>query len=233
MRTLFTSLLASALLWGLSLTAFAHPADISYLRVKLERQRLELRFTFNLLTLTRFIAIDGNHDRRIDKAELDVAESALRRYLSSHIQVRINDQPSTLGTPSPLACLWPSPEGPPQAAEADYGQRYVDFLFVQEVKPMLEDVWLGFDIWQQTGPLGAIEATYEQGQTQTKVSFSENEPDYLHDTGFSAEPVPTPAAPVRAPATPARSFILPAMIILGLLAAALELWRRKRYGRRE
>ncbi|MDZ4289045.1 MAG: hypothetical protein U0984_13845, partial [Prosthecobacter sp.] len=216
----------------ISLTAFAHPADISYLRVKVERQRLEMRFTFNLLTLTRFVAVDGNDDKRIDKAELDAAEPALRRYLAEHIRVRINDQVATLGTPSPLVCLWPSPDTPPQAVEADYGQRHVDFVFAQEVKPFLEDVWLGFEIWQQTGPLGTVEATYEQEQMRTQVPFSQGEPDYLHDTGFTAEVAPPPIDPFAKPAEPKRLPLGLAIGIAGILAVGLELWRRKRYGSR-
>lgn len=219
-------LLASSL--AVAGSAFAHPADISYLRVRVERQRLELRFTFNLLTLTRFVAIDANQDKRIDKAELDAAEPALRRYLGSHIQTRINDQEAVLGTPSPWVCLWPSPDSPPQAVEADYAQRHVDLVFAQEVKPFLEDVWLGFEIWEQTGPLGTIEATYEQEQMRTHVPFSPGEPDYLHDTGFIAEAPLPPIDPFAKPPESPRLRFLVAAGVIGLLAAGLELWRRKR-----
>ena len=41
----------------------AHPSDISYLRLKVERQRVEMRFTFNLVMLTRFVgSLDTNAD---------------------------------------------------------------------------------------------------------------------------------------------------------------------------
>jgi hypothetical protein len=54
---------------------------------------------------------------------------------------------------------------------------------------VLADVWLGFDIWQQTGPLGTIEATFEQDDLRTQVPFSMSEPDYLYDTGYAVEDV--------------------------------------------
>jgi hypothetical protein len=217
----------AACLWSVSLTAFAHPADISYLRVKVERQQLELRFTFNLLTLTRFVAIDGNGDKRIDKAELDAAEPGLRRYLTDHIRVRINDQPASLGLPNPLACLWPSPDTAPQAAEEEYAQRHVDVVFTQEVQPLLADVWLGFEIWAHTGPLGTIEATYEQDQMRTHVPFSQSEPDYLHDTGFIAAPPPV-LDPFEPPAPPNRMLLIASAGLAGLAAAVVAIWRMKR-----
>jgi hypothetical protein len=65
----------------------------------------------------------------------------------------------------------------------------VDITFTQDVSPVLADVWLGFDLWEQTGPLGTIEATYEQDELRTQVPFSLSEPDYLYDTGYAVESV--------------------------------------------
>ena len=174
--------------FGIS-SAWAHPSDISYLRVKAERQRLELRFTFNLLSLTRFAAIDGNRDHRIDKTELDAAAAALLDYFNRHIEINLNEKKAALGTPGPFECVWPVTDGSSSVIEADYPVRYVDITFTQSVKPVLADVWLGFDIWQQTGPLGTIEATFEQDDLRTQVPFSMSEPDYLYDTGYAVEDV--------------------------------------------
>ena len=223
-------LLISVCLGAVCGTASAHPADISYLRAKVERQRLELRFTFNLLMLTRFVVVDANNDKRIDKAELDAAEPALHRYLQSHIQTRINDQPASLGQPNPLVCLWPSPDSPPQASEEEWGQRHVDLVFTQEVKPVLEDIWLGFEIWEQTGPLGTIEATYEQDQTRTQVPFGPGEPDYLFDTGYLAAGAPLAFDPfAQKPASPPSRPLWPFFGGAALLAVAVLLWRLRRH----
>lgn len=171
-------------------TARAHPSDISYLKVKVERQRVEMRFTFNLLSLTRFApGMDANNDRQIDQVEIESSRTALLDYLNKHIQVQVNEKEATLGTASPFECVWPAVEGKHIAAEADYPVRYVDIVFTQEAKPVLADVWLGFDIWQQTGPLGSIEATYAQDDLMTQVPFSMSEPDYLYDTGYAVEDI--------------------------------------------
>lgn len=170
--------------------ARAHPSDISYLRVKVERQRVEMRFTFNLLSMTRFVpGIDANQDFRIDKAELEAAAKALNDYFNQHIEVNINEKKATLGQAAPFECVWPVIDGSNSVAEADYAVRYVDITFTQTVKPLLADVWLGFDIWQQTGPLGTVEATFEQDDLRLQVPFSMSEPDYLYDTGYAVEDV--------------------------------------------
>lgn len=171
-------------------SSWAHPSDISYLRLKVERQRVEMRFTFNLVMLTRFVGnLDTNADRHIDKAELNAATPVLLGFLGQKIQVEVNGKEATLGAAKPLECVWPSAGGMMHVAEADYPVRYVDITFVQPVSPLLADVWLGFDLWEQTGPLGTIEATYEQDELRTQVPFSASEPDYLYDTGFAVESV--------------------------------------------
>ncbi|MEQ1750927.1 MAG: hypothetical protein ABL974_15975 [Prosthecobacter sp.] len=170
--------------------ARAHPSDISYLRVKVERQRVEMRFTFNLLSLSRFVpGLDASQNRHIDKAELEAAAIALNDYFNQHIEVNINEKKATLGHAGPFECVWPVIDGSDSVAEADYPVRYVDITFTQTVKPLLADVWLGFDIWQQTGPLGTIEATFEQDDLRMQVPFSVSEPDYLYDTGYAVEAV--------------------------------------------
>ena len=198
----------------------AHPSDISYLRVKLERQRVEMRFTFNVLTLTRFVpGIDANKDKEIDKAELDAAKHLMLSYLNDHIQVEVNGMAATLGEIQPFECVWPTVDEKQSVTEVDYPVRYVDISFMQPVKPLLADVWLSFEIWPQTGPLGSIEATFEQGDLRTQVPFTMSEPDYLYDTGYAVEEVfqeekkPSPEQPWWMPYGSELSILL----ICGLL----------------
>jgi hypothetical protein len=171
-------------------SSWAHPSDISYLRLKVERQRVEMRFTFNLVMLTRFVgSLDTNADRHIDKTELEAITPDLLGFLGQKIQVEVNGKEATLGTAKPLESVWPVTDGMMRVAEVDYPVRYVDITFVQQVSPLLVDLWLNFELWDQTGPLGTIEATYEQDELRTQVPFSASEPDYLYDTGYAVESV--------------------------------------------
>jgi hypothetical protein len=198
--------------------ARAHPSDISYLRVKVERQRVEMRFTFNLLSLTRFVpGLDANQDRHINKAELDAAAKDLNDYFHQHIEVNINENKATLGQAGPLECVWPVIDGSSSVPEADYPVRYVDITFTHTVKPVLADVWLGFDIWQQTGPLGTIEATFEQDDLRMQVPFSMSEPDYLYDTGYAVEAVFQEPAKVAEPSGFNRWWLVGLLPVIALI----------------
>lgn len=174
--------------------AHAHPADISYMRVRVERQKVEFRLTFNLLTLMRFAQIDANHDRRIDQAEIHAATPTLLSYLRAHVLVSFNGMDGELGAAQKIECVWPAEGGMPSAAEPDYGARYLDITFVNDCKPLVEDFWIGFEIFGQTGALHTIEATFEQDDLRLQVPFSEAEPEYTYDTGFATEQLFQPPA---------------------------------------
>jgi hypothetical protein len=170
-------------------TAQAHPSDISYLRVQVQPHQVEMRFTFNLLSLTRFASIDANQDQRIEKAELDAAALVLNEYFNEHIELHLNGKKTALGLAQPFEWVWPETDGSSTVSEVDYPVRYVDITFSHEVTAFLADLWLGFDLWPQMGPLGSLEATYEQDDLITQVPFSQSEPDYLYDTGYAAKEI--------------------------------------------
>lgn len=178
------------LLSGCVGAAWGHPSDVSYLRVKVEREKVELRFTFNVLSLTRFFpGLDANQDHHVEKSELAASTTALNNYFNQHIELGINQRKSALGQAKPFEYVWPVSSGSERVSQVDYPVRYVDIRFVQSVKPLLADVSLNFNIWQQTGPLGTVEATYEQDDLRMQVPFSMSEPDYLYDTGYAVEQV--------------------------------------------
>ena len=159
----------------------AHPADVSKLRVKVEKDRVELRFTFNLLVLSRFYpGIDRNQDGRVDAEELQASREGVAGYLNRQVQMKVNGGKAELGGIQAVEAMWPSVEGVIPAVRAEeYPARHVDILFVKQDIPLLADLWLGFDIWREAGPLGSVEALYEQGELRTQVPFGMNEPDYL------------------------------------------------------
>jgi hypothetical protein len=128
--------------------------------------------------------------------------------------------------------VWPETDESSIVSEVDYPVRYVDITFIHAVKPALADLWLNFDLWQQTGPLGSIEATYEQDDLMTQVPFSQGEPDYLYDTGYAVEDVfqkPVKEAVKsndRAPDLPTWAVtLIGLLLVLGLFWAVI-LWKK-------
>lgn len=169
--------------------ASAHPADQSEMRVRPSPHKLEIRLTFNLLTLTRFTGIDTDGDMKISMAELTAAQPRIGTYLNQHIHVEINRQKALLGSGVRFAPVWPDAAQTPPMAEIDYAARNVDVTFVQTIEgKVLEDLWLGFDIFEQTGPMQTIHGIFEQDGQIEDVTFSVQEPEYLYDTGFAEDP---------------------------------------------
>jgi hypothetical protein len=207
-RPTFLQLMAAVFV--LSCQLEAHPADIIKLRVKVEREQVELRFTFNLQVLSRFHpGIDANQDGWVDAEELQAAREGVGSYLNRRVQMQVNGGRSELGAIQAMEAMWPSVEGViPAVRVEDYPARHLDILFVRQGIPLLADLRLGFDIWREAGPLGSVEAVYEQGELRTQVPFSMNEPDYLYDTGFAVEDVfKEPSPPVSSVAMTGRSRV--------------------------
>ncbi|MCX6849287.1 MAG: hypothetical protein NTY98_10235 [Verrucomicrobia bacterium] len=170
-------------------SAFGHPADQSEMRVRPKPHQLEIRLTFNILTLTRFTGIDTDGDMKISMAELTAAQPRIGTYLNQHIHVEINRQKAILGSSVRFAPLWPDAAQTPPMTEIEYAARNVDVTFTQTIEgKVLEDFWLGFAVFEQTGPMQTIHGVFEQDGQIEDVTFSVQEPEYLYDTGFAEDP---------------------------------------------
>lgn len=187
-RFLFLASLA-VLTLGLHSSLQAHPADESGMRVRPKPHQLEVRLTFNILTLARFVKVDADGNGLIGISELDAAQAELAFYLTRHISLEINRQKSSLGADVEFDYLWPDARSTPPMTEPEYSGRNVDVTFVIPVEDrLLEDFWIGFEIFEQTGPLQIIRGVYEQDGQNTEVQFTAQEPEYLYDTGFATDP---------------------------------------------
>lgn len=170
--------------------ASAHPSDISHLKVKVEPRRLEFRLTFNLYTLQQFHRIDTVQDGRISKQELEAGEQPLRDYIAGHVLLTINGEDSDLGEARRMERMWPVDSAGADVLAPDYAQRFVDFTYVKTLEPVLQDVWIGFTIFNETGSLHVVQGVFEQDGRPAEVSFSQNEPEYTWSTDYPETPAP-------------------------------------------
>jgi hypothetical protein len=205
-------------------SAFGHPADQSDMRVRPKPHQLEIRFTFNLLTLTRFVGVDTDRDSKISMEELTAAQPRIAEYLNQHVRIEINQQKATLGSGVRFEALWPEPEKTPPMTEPDYAARKMDVTFNQIIHgKRLEDFWLGFEIFEQTGPMQTIRGVFEQDGRVEEVPFSVQEPEYLYDTGYADDPFEQEAEkklamPATEPAVKLKTAPAPAPIAAKLSA---------------
>lgn len=170
-------------------SACAHPADQSEMRMRPTPHQLEARFTFNILTLTRFVRMDVDGDGKLSMAELGGAQLVIAEYLNSHIRLDINQQKVSWGTKVKFDYLWPNAAVTPPMTEFEYAARNVDVTFTVPVEGrLLEDFWIAFEIFEQTGPMQTIRGIYEQDGQVLEVPFSAQEPEYTYDTGFANDP---------------------------------------------
>jgi hypothetical protein len=159
------------------------------MRVRPKPHQLEIRLTFNILTLTRFTSIDTDGDKKISMSELTAAQPRISTYLNQHIQVEINQKKAMLGSGVRFEPLWPDAALTPPMSEIEYAARNVDVTFVQTIESkVLEDFWLGFEIFEQTGPMQTIHGIFEQDGKIEDVTFSVQEPEYLYDTRYAEDP---------------------------------------------
>jgi hypothetical protein len=102
--------------------------------------------------------------------------------------------------------------------EMDYAARNVDVTFSLPQTALLEDFWIAFEIFEQTGPLQTIRGRYEQNGNVLEVPFSFQEPEYTYDTGFAQDPFVQEAE--KKAAESVKPAPAPASTTLGWAAAA-------------
>lgn len=169
-------------------SAHAHPADQSEMQVKAAPHALEVRFTFNLLTLTKCVRVDADGDQKLSVDELKAAEPVFTKYLNEHIHLEVNQKSAAWGEKAAFSYLWPNFAQTPPMPEIEYAARNVDVTFVLPQKALLEDFWIEFAFFEQTGPMQTIRGVYEQDGQIMEVPFSFQEPEYMYDTGFAEDP---------------------------------------------
>jgi hypothetical protein len=212
-------------------SAHGHPADQSEMQVKPAPHALEVRFTFNLLTLVRCVRIDSDGDGKLSVAELKAAEPVFTKYLNEHIRLEVNQKKAAWGEKAGFKYLWPNFEKTPPMPEMEYAARNVDVTFVLPQMALLEDFWIGFEIFEQTGPMQTIRGIYEQDGQVLEVPFSAQEPEYTYDTGFANDPFVQEAEkkavmapePVKWPAW----LLIPAVVALIVLFRSITARRRR------
>ena len=200
-------------------SALAHPADQSEMRVRPSPHALEVRFTFNILTLTRFVGIDADRDGKLSIAELDAAQPAIVEYLNQHILFEINQEKALLGSQARFEYLWPDAVKTEPMPEFEFAARNVDVTFTVPVEGrLLEDFWIGFEIFEQTGPMQSIRGIYEQDGQIEEVPFTVREPEYTYDPGFADDPfvqeAERKAAAAREPVKWPLWLLIPAFVVL-------------------
>jgi hypothetical protein len=134
------------------------------------------------------IRVDADGDGKLAFDELKAAEPVLTDYLNQHVKLEVNQKPSAWGSKVRFDYLWPNAAATPPMPEMEYAARYVDVTFTLPVEKLLEDFWIAFEFFEQTGTLQTIRGMFHQNGEVLEVPFSFQEPEYTYDTGFAEDP---------------------------------------------
>lgn len=177
--------------------ALAHNPDTSYARCIIAADRVELRLTYDLVTLQMIALVDADGDARATRDELRRAAPAIERFLRAHVEVEIDGATADLGDAAEP--LWPGETGAGLAAsEWHTAAGLITFSFRHARSQPAREVALSFDFFQALTSRHSVLGSFEVGAHKEEVTFTEAEPDFLFDAAFAAASAatPTPAPPV-------------------------------------
>jgi hydrogenase/urease accessory protein HupE len=177
----FLALLAVVLL--APLVARAHNPDTSYARVTLGAHEVRFRFTYDLFTLQKVVALDTNRDGRTTRAELQRGLPAIDAFLRRHIAVDLDEASAGFGTPAGF--VWP-PDSGDAIAEADYhtANGLIHFDFVHPVADTPENIVLAFRFIAPLSERHTVLGSFLYAGATHEVTFTRFEPDYDYVTGY-------------------------------------------------
>jgi hypothetical protein len=177
----------------LSTAALAHNLDTSYARCEVTEDAVELRLTYDVFTLLKITNLDANQDQRLTREELRSGTPEIQRFLREHVLLEIDGQPADLGTA--LEAVWPNKSSDAiGAADWHAAESLIVLPFHRTLSTPPHDIALTFTFFPQLGSRHTVLGVFEHhGHTQ-EVTFTEGEPDYLYDVGYTpATAKPSPA----------------------------------------
>lgn len=163
--------------------ARAHNPDTSYAKLEIGTERLELRLTYDLFTLSKITPIDDDGDHRVSKQELEGHLTQIQQFLSKSVILEIAGMTPGLGKAGDL--IWPvSPDEAIHEKDFHAASSLVGLRFTREVDELPEDVTLTFKFFNRFGDRHAVLGKFVLNGVETEVSFNQFEPDFLFDTGY-------------------------------------------------
>ena len=170
---------ACIVLWlALAGLAWPHPADQSAMRVTVRRDHFEMRLTLNLLTVAKLVRVDADADGLLSHAEITRAQEPLAACLREHLLLEVNQKKAEWNPEFRCELLWPDPSSTTPMSFEQYEGRNLDITLTARGAPLLQDFWIGFNIFELTGPLQTIQGVYEQEGRVLEVPFSVEEPEF-------------------------------------------------------
>ena len=170
-----------------AVAAFAHNPDTSYARLRIAPDEFSATFIYDVTSLLLIEPLlDSDGDRSLSPAELQAAVPRIEDFLRRSIRLEVDAAPKPFGPLAPVA--WPLHAGP-SIAERDYhaATSLVTFTFLTQLPRPPVDIWVRFEFFGTLGGHHTILAAFAHDGRDEPVIFTEDEPDFLFETGFPSQ----------------------------------------------
>jgi hydrogenase/urease accessory protein HupE len=168
-----------------ALALLAHNPDTSYVRVKIEPDKVETRLTYDVFTLLKVTPLDDNADGQLQRTELAAHAPRIAEFLRSKVGLATSEEDESADLGQFTGFLWP-----PDVGEAIAGVDFhsanglIHFDFLREINepPVVVAIAFGFfDVFTNRHTvLGVFECQGEKYET----TFTNIEDSLEYDTGF-------------------------------------------------
>jgi hypothetical protein len=173
--------------------ALAHNPDTSYVRCLVADDHVDVKLTYDVFTLLKIVDLDADHDARLTRAELRAGTPGIQHFLRAHVRMEIDGQLVDLG--EAWDAVWPEGAADSLAAPDWHAATgLITFPFRRAVSAPPHEIALTFTFFPQLGGQHTVLGVFDHGGKTQEVTFTEGEPDYLYDVGYSA-PAPPEAVP--------------------------------------
>lgn len=170
-----------------ALALLGHNPDTSYVRIRIEPDKVETRLTFDVFTLLKITPLDDNADGQLQRSELAAHATRIAEFLRSKVGLAISedDEPADLGQFSGF--LWP-----PDIGEAIAGVDFhsanglIHFDFVREVPQPPEVVAIAFGFFDVFTERHTVLGVFECQGDKYETVFTNYVDSIEYDTGFEA-----------------------------------------------
>ncbi|MBI3880113.1 MAG: hypothetical protein HY301_08605 [Verrucomicrobia bacterium] len=161
----------------------AHNPDTSYARIRIAEDKLELRFTYDLVTLLKIAKLDERGTGLVTRADLKKHAPEIFAYLRKHITLEVNAREADLGDAGAFGWAADVGESVPQK-DFHSAAALIHFHFTQPLDDLPEDVSIEFDFFREFGERHTVQGEFELKGEKHEVVFTRFEPDYLFNTGY-------------------------------------------------
>jgi hypothetical protein len=170
-----------------ALALLSHNPDTSYVRVKIEPDKVETRLTYDVFTLLKITPLDDDGDGQLQKGELAAHAPWIAEFLRSKIGLAVSEDDESADLGKFSGFVWP-----PDMGEAIAGVEFhsanglIHFDFVREISQPPEVVAIAFGFFGEFSERHTVLGVFECQGDKYETTFTNYEDSFEYVTGYES-----------------------------------------------